>query len=175
MKVEKIQAKVEVPFLQFTLPNFSNMQTNIIQSVEEEAVPNAFENNFTQADRTPWHIIKHSSIKWLADQITNTIGKFDKGKEGTLVCDEIWGVISSSKSHSKSHTHYPATWSAVAYISCPEGSGHTVWPDVNKKVKPVDGNVCIFPGWLKHHVESSAENLKRIVVSCNVYSNRRTQ
>ena len=60
MKVEKIQAKVEVPFLQFTLPNFSNMQTDIIHSVEQEAVPNAFENNFQQEDRTPWHIIKHS-------------------------------------------------------------------------------------------------------------------
>jgi hypothetical protein len=175
MKVEKIQASVEVPFIQFTLPDFLHKQNSIIECVEAESVPNTFETNFKNSYRTPWHIIKHSPIKWLADQITNTIGKFDKCKEGTLICDEIWGVISDSKSESRSHTHYPAVWSAVAYISCPEGSGHTVWPDINKKVKPVNGQVCIFPGWLKHHVEQSVDDVKRVIVSCNVYSNRRTK
>jgi|TARA_R100000027_G_scaffold57855_1_gene47609 hypothetical protein len=172
MNVEKIKAKVEVPFIQFTLPDFPNMQKDIIHCIEQEAVPNKWEINFPNAQRTPWHIIKHDSIKWLADQVTNTIGKWDKCKEGLLVCDEIWGVISDSESGSKSHSHYPATWSAVAYISCPEGSGNTVWPDIDKKVKPTDGNVCIFPGWLNHYVEASAANIKRIIVSCNIYKNK---
>ena len=92
MNVEKIKAKVEVPFIQFTLPDFPNMQKDIIHCIEQEAVPNKWEINFPNAQRTPWHIIKHDSIKWLADQVTNTIGKWDKCKEGLLVCDEIWFI-----------------------------------------------------------------------------------
>tara|TARA_B100000945_G_C20180802_1_gene502221 strand:- start:162 stop:695 length:534 start_codon:yes stop_codon:yes gene_type:complete len=173
MEVEKIKAMVEVPFIQFQLPNFTDIKQSIIDSIEKEAVPNIFEPNFPKALRTPWFMMKYKAIKWLADQVTHTIGKWDKCKEGTLICDEIWGIITQSKLASRSHSHYPATWSAVMYISCPEGSGRTVWPDIDKKVKPIDGNVCVFPGYLNHYVEASAEGVKRMIVSCNIYTNRR--
>ena len=172
MQVENIKASLDVPFIQFTLPDYSAMKQDIIDSIEKEALPNTFEPNFPDALRTPWYIMKHKSIKWLADQVTNAVGKWDKCKEGTLICDDIWGIITQSKQASKSHSHYPATWSAVIYVSCPEGSGYTVWPDINKKVKPVDGNVCLFPGYLKHYAESSAENVRRIIVSCNIITNK---
>ena len=173
MNVENIKASLEVPFIQFTLPDFSDMKQDIIDSIEKEAVPNTFEPNFPASLRTPWYIMKYASIKWLADQVTNAVGKWDKCKEGTLICDDIWGIVTQSELASKSHSHYPATWSAVIYVSCPEGSGQTVWPDIGKKVKPVDGNVCLFPGYLKHYFESSAGNVRRIIVSCNIITNRR--
>ena len=173
MKIEKIMAQVEVPFIQFQLPNYMDIKQEIIDVIEKEAVTNTFDGNFPNALRTPWFITKYKSIKWLSDQITKTIGKFDKCNEGTLICDEIWGIISENNSTTKSHSHYPAIWSAVIYISCPEGSGKTVWPDIDKKVKPVDGTVCLFPGYLKHYVEASDQKVRRIIVSCNIYNNRR--
>ena len=175
MDIEKIKAKVDVPFIHFVLPSFSDYRKDIIDSIEKEAVPNSFEKNFTNSLRTPWHIIKYDSIKWLADQVTGAIGQYDNCKEGSLVCNEIWGIISQSKTNYKSHNHYPATWSAVIYIDCPEGSGSTVWPAVDKKVKPIDGHVCIFPGWLNHYVEPTSDNTRRIIVSCNVYSRKQVQ
>lgn len=174
MDIEKIKAKVDVPFIHFVLPNFSDYRKDIIDSIEKEAVPNKFEK-LSKGKRTPWHIIKYDSIKWLADQVTGAIGKFDKRQEGTLVCNEIWGIIYNGKDNHKSHNHYPATWSAVAYIDCPEGSGNTVWPNLKKNIKPQDGLVCVFPGWLNHHVEPSADNTRRIIVSCNVYSRKQVQ
>tara|TARA_Y100000748_G_C15351218_1_gene431995 strand:+ start:100 stop:633 length:534 start_codon:yes stop_codon:yes gene_type:complete len=175
MNVEKIEANLKVPFIQFQLPNFSDMKQDIIDAVEKDAVPNKFDANFPDALRTPWFILKYKSIKWLADQITDHVGRFDKCKEGTLICDEIWGIITQSTKATLRHNHYPATWSAVAYISCPEGSGETVWPEIGKKVKPYDGTVCLFPGYLSHYVESSGENIRRIIVSCNIYTNRRNE
>ena len=44
-----------------------------------------------------------------------------------------------------------------------------------EKVKPIDGHVCIFPGWLNHYVEPTSDNTKRIIVSCNVYSRKQVQ
>lgn len=172
MNIERIEATVAVPFVQFKLPNFADYREEILQSIKTEAVENEFET-LTDSMRTPWHIIKYDAIKWLADQITNAIGKFDSETEGTLTCDEIWGIIYKGKNTHKVHNHYPATWSAVAYIDCPEGNGHTVWPNIGKKVKPMDGTVCIFPGYLDHYVEPSTDDIKRIVVSCNIFANKR--
>ena len=175
MNVDRIEATLKVPFIQFQLSNFTSMKQDIIDSIEKEAVTNTFDSNFPGALRTPWHIMKYKSIKWLSDEISNTIGRFDKCKEGTLICDEIWGIITQDIKPTNRHSHYPATWSAVAYISCPKGSGHTVWPEIDKKVKPNDGHVCIFPGYLNHYVEASGEGIKRIIVSCNFYTNRRKE
>ena len=133
MIIEKIKAQVEIPFINFQLDNFSDYRKDIISSIKKEAVANSFEK-LSQGKRTPWHIIKYNSIKWLADQVTNAIGKFDKRQEGALVCKEIWGIVYQGKDNHKSHNHYPATWSAVAYIDCPEGSGNTVWPNLKKTI-----------------------------------------
>ena len=143
---------------------FKNNETKIINSIEKEAVENKFEN-LSEGIRTPWYLIKYDAIKWLADQITNVIGKFDKLQEGSLFCNEIWGIIYKGKNNHKVHNHYPAIWSAVAYIDCQEGSGNTVWPDIGKKIKPVDGNVCIFPGYLNHYVDSNYNEKERLSIA----------
>ena len=173
MKIEKVKATIEVPFIQFTLPNFDDHRKNIIDSIEKEAIENQFED-LSEGMRTPWHIIKYDAIKWLADQITNTIGKFDKLQEGSLFCNEIWGIIYKGANNHKLHNHYPATWSAVAYVDCQQGSGKTVWPDIGKQIEPVDGNVCIFPGYLNHYVQPTVGAIRRIIVSSNIVNNRRT-
>jgi hypothetical protein len=174
MNIEKFKANIQVPFIQFDLSDFSNYKQEIIDIIKKEAVKNNFEN-LSEGIRTPWYIIKYDAIKWLADQITNVIGQYDKGKEGSLICNDIWGIIYQGNNNHRKHNHYPATWSAVAYIDCEEGSGETVWPDIGKKVKPCNGNVCIFPGYLDHYVEPSVNAIKRIIISCNIVNNWRTQ
>ena len=37
MDIEKIKAKVDVPFIHFVLPNFSDYRKDIIDSIEKEA------------------------------------------------------------------------------------------------------------------------------------------
>ena len=170
--IEKHIATIEVPFIHHSLENFSKYKKDIVKCVVDEAVPNIFERNL-KCLRTPWHIIKFDCIKWLADQMVALLYEHDKLNEGTFVVDEIWGALYEGKNGAKLHKHYPASWSTVTYIDCPIGSGQTVWPDIQKNITPVDGDVCIFPGWLNHYAQPSQDGVRRIIVSCNIYPKRR--
>lgn len=82
------------------------------------------------------------------------------------------------------HTHTFGTFVASCYIKAPPNSGNIEFKDpleyhktsfpiipeisLYKEVPVETGDVCIFPGWLKHRVQPSRTTEERIVMTFNI-------
>ncbi|NBP00408.1 MAG: hypothetical protein EBU90_09845 [Proteobacteria bacterium] len=65
------------------------------------------------------------------------------------------------------HTHY-CQWALVYYLNLPEGAGGTVFQEYRSaaeiKPKVQEGDIIIFPGWIKHKSPTNkGSNIKSIV------------
>ena len=107
--------------------------------------------------------------------------------EGTYKNDSAWLNISDDKAWQEFHTHNGAVFSAVFYMSAPEGSGKIIFesplePDMFglKKIKeknplsftrisytPEPAKLLIFRSWLRHMVEPGKNTTPRISIAMN--------
>ena len=66
---------------------------------------------------------------------------------------EMWFAKYGKGDYTKKHDHLPfGIFSFVYFVQCPKGSSPLVFSTSGKKVKAEEGEVVIFPGWVKHHV-----------------------
>ena len=119
----------------------------------------------------------HEHLKTIIKKVCDANGLEAKKREFASWIDimDAWG------SH-VCHHHGPHKLSGVMYISKPEGSGNLIlkdprparsWHDSSAgaleiPVEAAEGGVIVFPGWLEHYVEASAQNEGRIALSFNV-------
>ena len=134
-------------------------------------------------------------IKPLIDEITKYattfVGAYSLNVD--FVIDQIWMNINGFKDYNILHNHPMSIFSGVYYIKAPENCGNikfehpaidvlsfahsefnfTEWNKFNSSVhwQPAEENILyLFPGWLKHRVESNLSNENRISMSFNTTS-----
>ena len=85
---------------------------------------------------------------------------------------DCWGVIYQKDDWTKVHDHWPHPWSFVYYIQCGESDSPLAFPDGYQGehlVRPVSGDMVLFPGWLRHKVSPQIADNERIIVSGNLH------
>lgn len=87
---------------------------------------------------------------------------------------EYWAHVHEKNMSTDIHSHHPDGISCVYYLNVPEGSGNIVFiPEPvfvpTSMVPSVEGELLVFPGWLKHKVTRHNGDEKRISVSFNLY------
>lgn len=112
-----------------------------------------------------WRMLHDSFV-----QLCEAIEKEEREKRGNLFGREAvkflkatcWAYIQTADTGGTDHhTHLPNRWSAVYYLQLPddmsETEGGTVFDDPRQPVtndeviiKFGDGEMCIFPSWLRH-------------------------
>ena len=100
----------------------------------------------------------------------------------------MWAVINSKDTYNQLHNHTNSYLSAAYYVKAPKNSGNIQFYDPNEvkkfrhpqiekrtdlsalgySIKPIEGNLLIFPSYLYHSVEKNLSDQDRIVVSFNV-------
>lgn len=101
---------------------------------------------------------------------------------------QAWAMVMKRGHYSTPHHHGDAHWAAVYYVdagdpgdSGPGGRLTFLDPrgplkgedplelfDTRHDLKPRDGLLVFFPGWLQHHVHPYAGDRARVSVSCNL-------
>ena len=168
-QITRHKAYVDVPIIEADIEGFDARRDNLIQAIEKELGPNDYKTNI-HARMTKWNMHDYEDFKWLSDQALGLLWKYDRRGEGVWSCTSIWGAMYSKDETAIDHAHYPASWSGIVYVDYPEGAGCTWFPLIDKRVKPKDGKLIMFPGHLRHSTEPSTCD-KRIIIAYNIYPN----
>ena len=101
---------------------------------------------------------------------------------------EMWAIINSKGAYNQMHNHTNSYLSASYYVKAPDKSGNIEFFDPNEvkkfrhpkiknrtdlsafgySIKPIEGNLLIFPSYLYHSVGKNLSDEDRIIVSFNI-------
>lgn len=103
---------------------------------------------------------------------------------------EAWANVSCSGAFNMPHVHGATYWAAVYYVRVGDGEGgqlvlhdprmpglrmhapdmqfRNIGPELRAEIKPKEGLLVIFPGWLSHSVEPWEGTGERISVAMNI-------
>lgn len=84
------------------------------------------------------------------------------------VITEIWGAVYKKGEHTNLHDHWPATWSFTYYVNVSDNCSPIVFPDARISLKPKNGMMCMFPGWVGHRVPKQSCDHERVMVAGNI-------
>jgi uncharacterized protein (TIGR02466 family) len=125
----------------------------------------------------------------LIDKITECVHEFARAHNsfGTYKCTDSWANIAVAGNFQEFHTHDGCIFSAVYYVTSPEGSGQIVFEDpkqpdmlpllniqernflsfIRAGYTPKGGMLIIFRSYLRHLVEAGTNTDERISISLN--------
>ncbi len=110
---------------------------------------------------TPWHCFDIKEFAMIAEWVRGVIGGFHWDLYTPLLLDpeniemelyNLWGQVYSKNDYQQAHCHLPHHWSFVYYVNTPRGSSPLVFEQSKRKIYPKEGEVIIFPGWIRHYV-----------------------
>jgi hypothetical protein len=84
--------------------------------------------------------------------------------------DFAWGQIHRPLESTNTHNHGITPYSWVYYVKVPPGSGDLTFWFLNRfrySIKPEEGSLILFPGWMDHSVSKNRGDYIRISVSGN--------
>jgi uncharacterized protein (TIGR02466 family) len=130
----------------------------------------------------------------VAQEIVGLANTHTVGPKGQLINPQwriaAWANVSGGGHSNIAHSHGAAYWSSVYYVRVDQGSGGQLLlhdprmpalrmhapalqfgrcgPEGMARIKPVEGQIVLFPSWLSHSVEPWAGEGERISVALNL-------
>lgn len=83
---------------------------------------------------------------------------------------EFWSQIHRPLESTNTHHHGQHEMAFVYYVSVPKGAGDIVF-EIEHLIRPIhpkEGELLVFPGWLKHRVSKNMSDSIRISISGNL-------
>jgi len=106
-----------------------------------------------KADLTGWHLPGCKELKQIVEDLTykQAVAHYHRGF-GPLKITQCWGIVFNRDDYTKTHNHYPNTWSAVYYPKLTDDSGTLCFTDLDVRIKPEVGKLLIWESYIKHCV-----------------------
>ena len=119
-----------------------------------------------QADMTVWKVPEwHGLCKDIVENhLVNLSGEIDV----TWVVFAVWGANYRNGDYTRYHAHRPSTFSFCYYVKADEGASPLVFSELDYELYPEEGQLVVFPSYLKHGVPSQRGDGKRMVISGNI-------
>ena len=84
------------------------------------------------------------------------------------VVTECWGAIYRQNEFTRPHDHWPAIWSFCYYVQASKNCSPIVFPGAKLSIKPKNGMMILFPGWVEHYVPKQKTSSERIMIAGNM-------
>tara|TARA_Y100000592_G_C5257499_1_gene215697 strand:- start:41 stop:577 length:537 start_codon:yes stop_codon:yes gene_type:complete len=165
-----VRTKHKVDIIVSDIPNYKHIKQDIIKLIDNEVDPHNKKTNL-KCHMTKWDMTLHPSFSTISDyacELCTSYTLLKKDHKRLFSTGACWGARYTGEEYAREHDHYPATWSGVAFIDCPEGSGELIFPTCDYKYKPQNGKMIIVPSYLRHKVEPSGEGVRRYIVAYNI-------
>ena len=140
--------------------------------------------NLKEKDKPPFQFFLDIQ-KYVADVFKEYGWQYTPGKVNLT---EMWAIINKKNNFNTEHTHPNNYLSAAYYVKAPENCGSfrvsnpnqiareriaisdnkTEFNQVSAQVKPVEGDLLLFPAYLPHSVGMNLSDEDRIVISFNI-------
>lgn len=163
-----VELKQKVEIYEFKYPYFEKLNDELEKDIRISGdVQN--KNTSCRCYMTSFNM-RTPSFKKLMDYIIaclNDHGNFNELWRGSWEVGNVWGLIYKENEYALTHHHFPATYSFVYYVRCPEGSAPIIFNQF--EFYPKEGDILIFPSLVEHRVSQHKINKERIIVSGNLY------
>ncbi len=140
--------------------------------------------NLKEKDKPPFQFFLDIQ-RYVADVFKEYGWHYTPGK---VSLTEMWAIINKKNNFNTEHTHPNNYLSAAYYVKAPENcgsfrvsnpnqiareriaisDGRTEFNQISAQVKPVEGDLLLFPAYLPHSVGMNLSNEDRIVISFNI-------
>jgi|TARA_X000001382_G_scaffold114744_1_gene93230 hypothetical protein len=168
--------QIDAPISQANLGLDTKLRDRIINLLLNSENEMMYETN-VKAKMTSYSMHKtNADFKTLSDIILNIVKNVmtpekltspDKNQDDLYTMD-CWGVVYSKGHEAIPHHHLPALWSWCYYLKCPEGSSPLVFSESNIIFEPKEDELVFFPSYISHHVPTSVNDQKRIMIAGNI-------
>ena len=155
----------ELKVFTIVYPKASQIHDALMHTAATIDYPNTNKTN-VKASMSDW-CIDSPEITSLVDWVVHRLAIIDMN---TTQCGahivHTWFANYNEGDHTDSHTHYPLQYSFVYFVHSPPGSSPLVFTHSNLSIDPTPGTMVIFPGNLKHHVDTN-KSTGRLVLAGN--------
>ena len=126
-----------------------------------------------KADMTEWLLTEYESFRGLGiDIVVNHLPNLNRptidGSVFDWVIMALWGNVYHKGDYTDSHDHMPAPYSFTYYVKAPDGSAPLIFDDLGETWYPKEGDLVLFPGYVKHSVPKHTIDENRISIAGNI-------
>ena len=126
-----------------------------------------------KADMTEWLLTKYESFRSLGvDVVVNHLPHLNRlpvdGSTFDWVIMALWGNIYNKGDYTVPHEHMPSPYSFTYYVKVPDGSAPLIFDDLGETWYPKEGDLVLFPGYVKHSVPEHTIDENRISIAGNL-------
>ena len=82
--------------------------------------------------------------------------------------NDIWGAVYRKGDYTIPHEHWPALWSFCYYVNVSEKCSPLLFTSNNHQIKPENGMLVLFPGFVKHEVPIQQCDHERVMIAGNI-------
>ena len=132
-----------------------------------------------KADMTGWFMHETDSDFEMLCAEAMKLANENSPSEVALMQYDCWGAIYNKGDWTKNHDHWPQIWSWVYNVKCCDDCAPLIFHDSRNEedtdhafsLKPSNGKITMFPGWVKHSVSEQQCEHERIIVAGNISAN----
>ena len=167
-----IDFDVKFPVVQ---KNYSNkeLQQRLAQTCRDIGDIQKLSTN-VQASMTGWYMHETNSDFMEVCRMAMDFAYENSPRQGVpFMPYDCWGAIYSKGNYTKRHEHWPQIWSWVYNVECCEDCSPLKFDDAYncKSIQPKNGNMILFPGWIRHSVPEHQCDHDRIILAGNLGMN----
>ena len=183
------------PVWTFLIDNFQSTNEDIykyIKKLQEEDNKGIIKSNILGWHSKDFDLKNEDTIKFI-NKISNKINQVMVDMDWNLnnqiaKITNMWAIINKGGAANSRHHHGNSDISAAYYVKAPKNCGDIVFYDPRpapvfshpysnqpnnlnamvNSVKPVEGCLVLFPGYLDHSVNENLSNEERVVISFNI-------
>ena len=162
--------QVGYPLIQQHVDLPEGVDEELIQIIKGRGDTQRHKTN-VKADMTDWFMQKQHPQFQLVGDVAIELAKRESPYDMAMELFDCWGVIYQKDDWTKAHDHWPHPWSFVYYIRCGADDSPLAFPDGYQgehHLKPVSGDMILFPGHLRHKVPRQTHDSERIIVAGNI-------
>ena len=146
------------------------MNNKLIEQIDLQGDRQNHKTN-VKATMTEWNMISKPGFDVFSNKLLEIVNEVTKTKYKLSLdhkITSIWGLKYKSEQETTEHSHWPAMWSTTYYINPPTNASSLYFPEFDYSIKPENGLLVIFEGWIKHSVPKQSFDGDRYVVSANI-------
>ena len=165
-----VDFKVRFPVAQKDCSN-EELQKRLAQTCRDIGDIQKLSTN-VQASMTGWYMHETDSDFMEVCRMAMDFAYENSPRQGVpFMPYDCWGAIYSKGNYTKTHEHWPQIWSWVYNVECCENCAPLMFNDSSHSVSPKNGNMVLFPGWIRHSVPEQQCDHDRIILAGNLGMN----
>lgn len=171
-KVEDVSVKARILAALETSPSHESVTSFEVLSKSDWNLnknPEIFKKNFIDSKEPNYYNILEPYL----NKILKDLSVYDKSV--TLNVSQGWFNQYTKLNYYFYHWHPGARWAVVYYVELPTNGPKTEFENFfGSPVTPnvQEGNILVFPGWLKHKSPPNLSNNRKTIIAFNVAENK---